>query len=184
VIELNLPRPILGAAFSTQTAPVVRRHEIYDRTDRHDARRIDLLAAVIMPLDLIDAHGLGYARRLIKVAQITPEIGIVGNAPQVALEMAVIDAVETDQRREQTPIGFGDTVADKITLARQTCFDLVEGRAPPCRFFVGILTGREAGAINAIVDVRINQVVDTDRSRFVARPDNNRRSDRCPIYRG
>ena len=95
--RVEFAAPHFGRGISAQARPVVRRREIDDRSDRHDARRINLtLAAVIMPLDLIDANGLGYSGHLIKVAQIIPEIGIVGDAPQIAFEMAVIDAVETD----------------------------------------------------------------------------------------
>ena len=76
------------------------------------------LAAVIVPLDLIDADGLGNAGHGIKIAQIIPQVGIVGDAAQIAFEMAVIDGVETDERGEQPPIRFSDLAADQITLPR------------------------------------------------------------------
>jgi hypothetical protein len=51
--------------------PVVRRREIDERPDRHDAGRIHVaLTALIMPLDMIDAHGLRDAGHLIEIAQI------------------------------------------------------------------------------------------------------------------
>src|SRR5580693_9895739 len=151
-----------GALCSTEAAAVVRHGEIDQRADRHDAGRIDLtLAAVIVPLDLIDADGLGNAGHGIKIAQIIPQVGIVGDAAQIALEMAVIDGVETDERGEQPPVRFGDLTADQITLPRQALFELIESDENGAGgFFVGCLAGGKAGAIDAVIDVRIDEVVD------------------------
>jgi hypothetical protein len=41
-------------------------------------------------------------------AHIFRKARIVGNPPYVALEMADIDGIEPDQRREQPPVGFSD----------------------------------------------------------------------------
>ena len=71
-----------------------------------------------MPLDLIDAYRLGDAGHLIKIAGVIPQIGIVGDAPQIAFEMAVINAVKADQRREQPPVSFRDAAINEIALAR------------------------------------------------------------------
>ena len=58
---------------SAEAAAIVRQHEIEHRPDRHDAGRVHVaMAAVIVPLDVIEAHGLGDARHLIKLAQIIP----------------------------------------------------------------------------------------------------------------
>ena len=74
------------------------------------------MAAVIMPLDVRDAHGLGHAGNLIELAQVIAQIGIVGDAAQVALEMAVVDRVEAHQRGEQPPVGFRELCAGEIAL--------------------------------------------------------------------
>jgi hypothetical protein len=59
--------------FSAEAAAVVRLREIEHWPDRHDAGRVHIaVAAVIVPLDVIEAHGLGDARHLIKLAQIIP----------------------------------------------------------------------------------------------------------------
>ena len=59
---------------SAEAAAIVRQHEIEHRPDRHDAGRVHVaMAAVIVPLDVIEAHGLGDARHLIKLAQIIPD---------------------------------------------------------------------------------------------------------------
>ena len=58
---------------SAEAVAIVRQHEIEHRPDRHDAGRVHVaMAAVIVPLDVIEAHGLGDARHLIKLAQIIP----------------------------------------------------------------------------------------------------------------
>ena len=77
----------------------MRGREIDRRPDRNDASRVYLpLAAVVMPFDVINAHGLGYSRYLIEIARVIPQIRIVGDAPQIAFEMAVIDRVDLHQR--------------------------------------------------------------------------------------
>ena len=54
---------------------IVRRGKVELRPDRHDAGRVHLaLAAVIVPLDLLEADGLGDARHLIKIAQIIRQV--------------------------------------------------------------------------------------------------------------
>ena len=74
------------------------------------------MTAVIVPLDVIEIDGVRDARHLIQIAQIIPKICIVDDAPQIAFEVAVIDGVETYERREQPPIRFGDLPPDQITL--------------------------------------------------------------------
>lgn len=76
------------------------------------------MAAVIVRLDVVQAHRACDPWDLIEVAQIVRQVRIIGDAAQVALEMADIDRVEADQRGEQPPIGLGDAVTDEITLAR------------------------------------------------------------------
>ena len=131
------------------------------------------VAAVIVPLDVVEAHGLGDAGHLVEIAQVIPEIRIVDDAPQVALEVAVVDRVETHQRGEQPPVGFGDLPPDEIALAREPRFELVErGKDGARGFFVGVLRAGEAGAIDAVVDVGVDGRVDAvdlgaQRSRIV-----------------
>ena len=74
------------------------------------------VAAIIVPFDLVDAHCFGDTWYLIKLAQIIPQIGIVGDAAQIALEMTEIDRIKADERREQPPVRFGDLLSREITL--------------------------------------------------------------------
>ena len=131
-----------GAAFlfarffvcSAEAAAVVRQCEVDQRPDRHDPGRIDTaVAAVIVTLDMVEVHRLGDARHLIEIAQVIPEIGIVDDAPHVALEVAVVDRVETHQRGEQPPVGFRNLPPDEITLARERRRARLLRRRPACR---------------------------------------------------
>ena len=79
-----------------------------------------------MTLDVIEVDGLGYAWVLIQVHQIILQIWIIDDAPQIALEMSVIDHVEPDERAEKSPIGFHDPVVEKKTTLRQTLLQLIE----------------------------------------------------------
>src|SRR5690606_15800232 len=85
--------------------------------DRDDPGRIDhAMALVIVPLDVIEIHRRGDAWMLKNVADIAPQRRIVGYAPNVAFEMPVIDLIESDKRREQTNVGFSQSVADQKPL--------------------------------------------------------------------
>ena len=111
---------------------IVRRREIQFRAERHDARRIDRRHAhVIVPLDVIHVHGLGDAGTDRGRAD-SWTVRIIDDAAQIAFEVAVVDRVEANERREQPPIRFGQPRADQIALARQNA--LRSSRAPrtPC----------------------------------------------------
>src|SRR5690242_7718441 len=114
-----------------------------------------------MALDLIDAHGLGDVWHLIEIAGVIPQIGIVGDPPQVALEVAVIDAVEPHQRSEQPPVRLGSLSSHQIALPRKPLLKLVERLENTAGgFFISLLGGRETGAINAVVYGWIDNFVD------------------------
>ena len=79
----------------------VRLREIEQRADGNDARRVNLpVRDVVMALDVIEVDGIGDAWLLIQVRQVSLQVGIIDNAPQVAFEMAVINRVETHERAE------------------------------------------------------------------------------------
>jgi hypothetical protein len=68
-------------------------------------------------LDVINAHRRGDAGHLIELAQIVREIWVIDDAAEVAFEVAVIDRVEANKRREQPPVRLGDDRARDIALA-------------------------------------------------------------------
>ena len=66
----------------------MRRVEVEFGPDRDDTGGVQLLvAAVVVALDVVHVDGLGDAGDLIEVAEIAPEIGVVDDAPPVALEV-------------------------------------------------------------------------------------------------
>lgn len=73
VVDLNrrptwLPNPLLLAEFFS----VVICAEIQLGAERHDARGIDLVVReIVVPLDVIEIHGLGDPRLLVQITQIS-----------------------------------------------------------------------------------------------------------------
>src|SRR5262249_344718 len=147
---------------STETIAVVRRGEIDLRADGNDARRVHLaLAAVVMPLDVIDADGLSYSWHLIEITGVIPQIRVVGDPPEIAFEMTVVDGVNPHERGEYAPVRFSQLPPGEETLPRQPFFDLVESlENPVSRFLVSRLAGGETRTINPVIDIGIDHVVD------------------------
>ena len=74
-----------------------------------DTGGIDIVVGdVVMPFDMVEVHGIGDAVGLIEIFEIAEEVGIVGDPPDVALEMSVIDGVEAYEGDEQAPISFDE----------------------------------------------------------------------------
>ena len=63
---------------------------------------------VVVPLDVVEVHGVGDPVGLIEIFEVAKEVGVVDDPPEVAFEMAVIDGVEAYERDEQAPIGFDE----------------------------------------------------------------------------
>jgi len=66
------------------------------------------VAHVVVALDVAEIDGLGDARDLVDVAGVGPEVAVIDDAPDVALEMTMVDGIEPDERGEQPDIGFGE----------------------------------------------------------------------------
>ena len=78
-------------------------------TEGDDTGRIDIVVGdVVVPLDVVEVHGVGDPVGLIEVFEIAEEIGVVDNPSEVAFEMAVVDGVEAYEGDEQAPIGFDE----------------------------------------------------------------------------
>ena len=76
---------------------------------RDDAGWIDVVVGdVVVPLDVVEVHGVGNAVDLIEIFEVAEEVGVVDDPPDVALEMAVVDSVEAYEGDEQAPIGFDE----------------------------------------------------------------------------
>ena len=73
--------------------------QIEQRADRNDSSRINLsVRHVVMTLDVIEIDRVGDAGLLIQVHQIALQVWIIDDAAQVALEMAVVNRIEPDER--------------------------------------------------------------------------------------
>ena len=71
--------------------------QVLDRAKGDDAGWINIeMGGVIVPLDVIEVHGIGDTVGLIEVSQIAEQVWIIDNASEVALEMAVIHGIESD----------------------------------------------------------------------------------------
>src|SRR6056297_4332330 len=91
--------PRRSAGFS---APTVGGVVIQDRVDRDDPVRVHrLVAVVIMAHDMVEIHRLAHAGPLVEFADIAPEVGVIDDAPAVALEMQVVDRIEADERGKE-----------------------------------------------------------------------------------
>ena len=122
---------------------------------------IRCVAAVVVIFDVVKVDRFGDARPLIQFACIGEEVGIVDQPLQIALEMADIDRIETHQRREQPPIGFGNPFADQISLLGQACVQLSKGfEQRPYSIFVSVLAGCEARFVNAVVNAVVDFGID------------------------
>ena len=128
---------------------------------RHDTVRIDgFVAGVVVRLDVGDVDGPGDAGMLVQVPGVVPEIRVIDEPAQVALEMPEIHRVEAHQGREQTPVRLGDRGAEQIPACRQALLEKVE-RAEQFRdgFLVGFLGRRETGPVDAVVDGAVDALV-------------------------
>src|SRR6476660_2217471 len=78
-----------------------RRVKVERGTNGHDAARIDVtVAPVVVPLDVGQIDGRGNSGPLMELPRVRPDVRIIDQAAQVALEVAIVDGVETDERGE------------------------------------------------------------------------------------
>src|SRR2546430_11051700 len=76
-----------------------RRHTRFDCDWSSDVCSSDLtMRDVVMTFDVIKVDGIGDAWLLIQVHQVSLQVGIIDNAPQVAFEMAVINRRSEERR--------------------------------------------------------------------------------------
>src|SRR5579884_4145798 len=132
---------------------VVGRLEIDRRTHRHNPGRIEEgVTGVVVAFDVREADRLSNTGDLVKVARIAPQVWIIDDAPEVALEVAVVNRVEAHQRGEQSPVGLGAPHAKEVARTRKPPLQPVE------RFeqrredrLVCFLAAREAALVHAVI---------------------------------
>jgi len=67
------------------TTPMWAR-EIKLRTERHDARRVDVIVReVVVTFDVVKIHRLGNARQLVEIEQKTVEVRVINDATDAAI---------------------------------------------------------------------------------------------------
>lgn len=61
-------------------------------------------------LDVPQVDRLGHARVLVDVARVIPQVRLVPQTPQVALEVVVVGGFEAHERDEHAHVGLGGTL--------------------------------------------------------------------------
>ena len=77
------------------------------------------MTGVVVFTNVFQVAGICHARNLINVARPAPQIGIFVNVFLVALEMRVINVIETENGRKQAEIRQSQLVSRKIPLLSQ-----------------------------------------------------------------
>src|SRR5262249_58280107 len=112
-------------------------------------------------VDVLDIRGLGHARHLIEIADVVRQIWELGDSPPVALEVRVIDSIETYQSAEQPPVGLRDRVTNQVAVLRQDLLNFLKRVENIAKgLLVRRLTRRKTGTINTIIDVRSDYLLD------------------------
>jgi hypothetical protein len=90
--------------------------QIQLRANGHEARRINGgMADVIMVLDVMHIDRLSHAFMLIEIKRVSPQVGVVCQATDIALEVPHVNRVEPDQRGKQAPVRkFIDFLAERF----------------------------------------------------------------------
>ena len=104
-------RPTVQGCETDSTTPVWCVETDF-RSYWDDAVRVNgRMAEVVVVLDVVEIDSSGNPGPLVDLTGVGPQVGIVDQPSQVALEVGHIDRVETHQRGEQAPVGLGDLVA-------------------------------------------------------------------------
>ena len=115
-----------------------------------------------MALDVVHVHSRRNAWVQVKLAQVARQVREVLNTIAVAFEVPDIHRVKASQRREQPPVGLRDRLPEQEGAAGQSGFDHVQGAKQFAESaLVGVLCGSEAAAIDAVVDVLIEKIIDS-----------------------
>ena len=86
---------------------------------------------------------------------------IIGDALPVATKQRKIGHVKAHQRGKEAPVGLGDPAAEQIPLTAKTAFEVVKRCEQ--RVIGGLVGGlrlRERAAIDAIIDIGVDDLVE------------------------
>lgn len=111
---------------------------------------------------MIEVHRFTDARPIQHAAAESAQLGIVGKPAQIAFEDAVIGDVEAHQRYEKPDIALGGMIGEQKRPALELPLDPVEaGKNIGKSLFIGDLRGGETGAVDAVVEIGIDAIVES-----------------------
>src|SRR5699024_2818447 len=148
-----------GGAAELRVPAVIAQPSGQLRSLRHDLRRIPIAVDdVVMLFALGEVDGVAEPGRLVQVPGIAPEVLERRQRLAIALEMAEVHGVEAHQGGEQTHVRLGDGLAHEETRAAEPVLDGVQrGEQTVEGGFVGFLGSGESAAVDAVVDLRVDQ---------------------------
>jgi hypothetical protein len=107
------------AEHKLEPVAVSRPFKMKRGAERHNPGRVDVpVSYVVVPFYVINIDGGGNTGLLIKVSQVSIQVGIVYDAADVALKVTEINRIEADQGAKQAPISFDDAFTKEEPLAR------------------------------------------------------------------
>src|SRR6266700_5582156 len=120
--------PAGAAGLAGKAFPAVRFEPVDERPLGHDPGRVDpVLRLVIVPLDLDEVRGVTESRMLEQVPRVTPEVAVVHQPVQIALEVDVVDGVEPGQRRVEPDVGLAELAAEQELAPGQPLLQRLQG---------------------------------------------------------
>jgi hypothetical protein len=132
------------------------------RPGRDDLRRVQPgVHLVVVLLGLAEVDRVAEPGGLEQVPGVGPQHRHLGELVPVALEVAVVDRVEPDQRGPQPHVRLGDRVAHQVPAGGQPLGQPVQpGEQGPVGVVVGGLRGGEPAPVHAVVHVPVDTRAD------------------------
>src|SRR5690606_8728825 len=151
-----------GKFRQAKSSAAMRSEEVDRGASRYDPGRIDsLVTAEVVAFDVAEIYRRFDLVLLIQVTRVWPQVGVIDDAPQIGLEVAVVDGIKTHQRREKTPVGLGDRVAGEVTAVSQAVVQPVQRlEEREDGFLVGVLGRSKAAAVHPVVQGRVAALLD------------------------
>ena len=85
----------------------MRCRQVLFRSDRDYASRIDVVVGdIVVPLDMVEIHGVNYPIGLVEVFEIAEEVWVVGDSSKVTFEMPIVHDIEPYQGDKEAQVGF------------------------------------------------------------------------------
>lgn len=119
------------------------------------------MGPIVVPLDVVEVHRRRDAGLKINIAHETQQRRVIDDAPEIALEVTVVNRVEADQGAEQAQVALHQMFAEEKCGAFQPHRHFIKRQEQVShRLFIRDLRGREARAIDAVIDVLVEIVAD------------------------